>query len=856
MRKFTFILLLSGLLGCLSGTITFAQNDTLPFATGIDQLTIWNGSEYVPFFVKGVNLGVAVPGTFPGEMAASRKQYGEWFQQIKAAGFNNIRLYTLHYPRFYQVLDSFNLQNPQNPLLFFQGVWLEEEAEGYSGNLFDLTDLLEGEMEENIDCVHGNRVIPPRFGKAYGIYDTDVSKWNMGYIVGREIQPYEVLTTDLQNQGITSQGGAHFAISDATPTEVWLTARLDHLVAYEKLMYATQRPVGISSWPTLDPMLHPEEENRWEDTTSVNMAKVQLVNAPAGMFINYHAYPYYPDFISKQSSYQNYFDDYGPNSYLGYLMELKQHYQGFPLIIAEYGVPSSWGVAHYASSGMNHGGFDENSQGETNIRLLHTIEQSGCGGGIQFAWIDEWFKRTWITDPFDFNPDSRILWHNVAAAEQNFGLMKFSKSSQLDNLHTFGPNALIQQINVGANYAFFEMELILKNPLAIPDEMWIALDTYANTLGESLLPNGESLNHRAEFALHLTNYTAQLYVTEAYDLFGIWHNISLPQQIYRSTVTDGAPWKIVRWKNNSGYSDIQYVGNLQVNHDFQPPSSKDAVVIADDKITVRIPWSYLNVVVPAQMKVFHDYRNTPEVEDTLSDGFALTVNYQGDNYETTARYSWPLWNSVAAGDAPQQAKRSYHIMKNRLHEFNTPAMAMADSFHLAGPMFPSLIPEDDGVLKNDFDLDGESMQAVLMQSPANGQLNLTANGAFTYMPVGAFNGSEKFYYALFDGYSLSQPVAVNLRVTDNFAAIDEVTIGKLPDVRCYPNPVTELLKIRSDVAFDGVMLFDSTGKIVQQQEVKRKRAQLNVAALPQGNYLLVLRYNERLISRKIIITSS
>jgi len=179
-------------------------------------------------------------------------------------------------------------------------------------------------------------------------------------------------------------------------------------VDYENTNYGTQRPVSASSWPTLDPIHHGEEWNRDEDTAFIDLSKIELTNAPAGFFISYHAYPYYPDFISDQSSYQNYSDDYGPNSYLGYLTEMKSHYEDFPLIIAEYGVPSSWGVAHYTSNGMNHGGFDEYGQGETDIRMLHTMQEANCGGGIQFAWIDEWFKRTWVTDLLDYHSTSRI----------------------------------------------------------------------------------------------------------------------------------------------------------------------------------------------------------------------------------------------------------------------------------------------------------------------------------------------------------------------------------------------------------------------------------------------------------------
>lgn len=408
-------------------SLSDAVAQQLPYSTNSTHLTVWNGTEYIPFFIKGMNMGVAVPGTFPGELAATRAQYSKWFTEIKEGGFNCIRLYTLHYPRFYEVLDSFNLANPQNPLLFIQGVWLNEELPDYNSDLTFMTDTFNVEIEENVDCVHGNRFIEVRQGKAFGAYDSDVSKWCLGYIIGREIYPNEIFTTNDNNPTSTSFSGNHFSISDATASEVWCTSRLDHLVSYESQAYETQRPISLSSWPTLDPIIHTEEENRDEDTASIDLSKIMLTDAPAGFFVSYHAYPYYPDFISDQSDYLTHYDYYGSNSYEGYLEDLKSHYEGFPLIIAEFGVPSSWGVAHYASSGMNHGGFDETGQGNTNLRMLETIENSDCGGGISFAWIDEWFKRTWVTDSLDNNPESRILWHNITAAEQNFGLISFEK---------------------------------------------------------------------------------------------------------------------------------------------------------------------------------------------------------------------------------------------------------------------------------------------------------------------------------------------------------------------------------------------------------------------------------------------
>ena len=127
-------------------------DSTIPFATDSSSLTVWNGTNYEPFFVKGTNLGVAKPGTYPGEMLASAEDYRRWFTEIKAAGFNCIRLYTLHFPHFYEELRNYNLQNPQQPLLFFQGVWLNEELEGYQQDMFHLTDTFKVEIDENIDC--------------------------------------------------------------------------------------------------------------------------------------------------------------------------------------------------------------------------------------------------------------------------------------------------------------------------------------------------------------------------------------------------------------------------------------------------------------------------------------------------------------------------------------------------------------------------------------------------------------------------------------------------------------------------------------------------------------------------------
>jgi hypothetical protein len=828
------------------------QNRIFPFSTDSNHITMWNGTEYIPVFIKGVNLGVSVPGTFPGELAATEKNYHHWFLQIKEAGFNCIRLYTLHYPRFYDALDSFNRQHPKNPLLFFQGVWLNEEHPGYENNLFVMTDIFKNEIEENIDCVHGNRSIPHRFGKAYGNYRTDVSEWCIAYIIGREIYPEEILTSNLLNPGIDSYKGKHFSIYQSSASEAWITSMLDHCVFYEDSSYNTRRPVSNSSWPTLDPLEHPEEKHTDEDTVSIDLSKIIREDEHSDLFISYHAYPYYPDFVSLQSSYIPYYDVHGPNSYLGYLTELKSHYKDLPLIIAEYGVPSSWAIAHYATSGMNHGGFDEYEQGLNNIRLLHSIKNTGCGGGIQFAWIDEWFKRTWITDAVDYIAESRVLWHNIAAAEQNYGLVSFKRKAAKDTLMKYNAQTDSTYICADANYAFFEVEAGIKDPLDLPGEMWIAFDTYDENLGESLLPSGVAIPFRSEFVLHLNNYSATLFVTEAYDIFGIWHGFSEPHQLYRSVPSDGADWKIVRVRNNASHSDVQYIGDLQVNYAFQPLSSKDAVRIHDNKVHIRIPWSYLHVVAPNQMRVLHDRKNTVPTEDTLSDGFAVSIYYKNNWHYSPQRYTWNTWNTIVKDSLTEEFKNSYYIMKNQLHNFNTKAFAVRDSYYFPGPAFPVHVDSTEGLLRNDFDLDGNFMKSLIIENPLNGIVDLNNDGAFSYTPNEYFVGYDSFRYCIYDGHSLSEPNTVVVYVEKNVSVEAHILTNIEKKLKVYPNPAEKQIRIESKKPMQNIEVFDIQGKLLESILLNKNTCDLDVSLYQKGIYYIVAGINGDLQSLKFV----
>src|SRR5262249_31179955 len=152
-------------------------------------------------------------------------------------------------------------------------------------------------IREVVDCVHGKRVISHRFGKAYGTYDTSISRWIIGWIVGREVSPQEASATNAAMPDAVQFQGQAFALEPGRPLEVWFVQRLDGLVLYERSTYGVERPVSVANWPTLDPLHHPTENpSTAEDRQSLDLANLDTSNAPAGYFATYHVYPFYPDF--------------------------------------------------------------------------------------------------------------------------------------------------------------------------------------------------------------------------------------------------------------------------------------------------------------------------------------------------------------------------------------------------------------------------------------------------------------------------------------------------------------------------------------------------------------------------------
>ncbi|MDH5444391.1 MAG: hypothetical protein OEY52_02475 [Gammaproteobacteria bacterium] len=668
---------------------------------------------YQPLFIKGINLGVAKPGKYAGDLetAASYNDFMRWFQLMVDAGINVVRVYTLHMDFFYDAVHDFNTAREasgKSPLYVMHGIWLDENSPAV--DLYTVTSNFSTNINEVVNAVHGNITLDyvGRPGKGYGIYTANIQKWVIGWIIGREVHPDEIALTNSNNSSINSYSGTVLSLPSGSPSEAWITARMDEVLAYEKQQYTKQRPISFSSWPTLDPLSHSTEisGSGYEDSEKVDLANIDISSAAAGVFYSFHAYPYYPDFISEDTAYRTWTDADGANSYKGYLAALRNHYSGRPVLIAEFSVPSSWGNVHSSHSGMHHGGHDETAQGNYGARMLQNIADVEMGGGMLFAWIDEWWKPTWLTNEFDFPFSRRAYWHNIMAPEQNYGLLGFKPDTPAyTNLTWSGTN--ITSVKAAADTSFYRLQLGLAASLTTSDEILIALDTYDDSttpakLGETKITSNESsyitggspvnTAQGSEFLLRIYyasgNWQAQLYVGQDYDLYGLYgseHTSNL-----RSPTTPTNTWGKVVWKTNyTDYSGVSYSSFYasQTNYEFQAGqlrvrpvggsvSSKDAVIIQANQVEVLLPWALLQFTDPAQHKVFHDDASTPSTwqDAYITLGIAQAVVFNGVLEGESSRYLWNKWFTNPAANPqtePMPAyseviKQSYYVYKEAI----------------------------------------------------------------------------------------------------------------------------------------------------------------------------------------------
>jgi len=709
---------------------------------GPGRLEVRDGESFRPLFLKGINLGTALPGRFPAEFPDDPALYRRWFDLMGEAGFNAVRLYTLHPPSLYRALREHNAAHPERRLMLIQGVWSElAPRDDYDAPAF--LEPLAAEIRRVIDAVHGNLELPSRPGHAHGVYDADLSDDALAFLLGREWEPYSVVAYEKLRPGRDRHDGRYVSAAGVRPFEAWLASILDLAAAHETEEYGVQHALGLVSWPTLDPLHHPTEATSAEETRIrlrrgeilaepireydndlVDLDTLHLTPTaafPAGIYACYHVYPYYPDFMILDPEYNRASDSRGRNNYVGYLRALKAHHGNQPVLVGEFGVPTSRGIAHLQPQGMHHGGHTEREQGEIDLRLFRNLREAGLAGGILFSWMDEWFKRNWLVMNFEVPPERNPLWQNALDPEQNYGLLAASPGSPGPAILVDGRRddwaavpALLEApargpaleagapprpcaLRVASDEAYVYLLLELEGDGKPLDwqrlRYWIGIDTYDIHRGSHRFPApiAEESAIGMEFLVELAGDSTRLLVDEPYDLFT--NRLRRP---YRSLENhDGRFVRIEvftnrdRFGRDGTYYPARGYDRSPLRRGSSDPSSPAYGSLAEwmdsadgSFVEARIPWGLLNVTDPSSRQVVHETRNTTDlVETAASDGLrfhVLGLERLADG-RLALSSSLPRGPAPAAGDFPAylwpgweqpryhlRLKQSYEILKNSL----------------------------------------------------------------------------------------------------------------------------------------------------------------------------------------------
>jgi hypothetical protein len=673
-----------------------------------------------PLWIKGVNIGAALPGKHPSEFPPDDGTYEKWLALAADMGSNTIRVYTIHPPHFYRAVEKWNRAHPSAPLWMIHGVWTElppgELEERYDDPAWRAD--FRAEARRVVDLLHGHAVIEPKPGHAAGVYTADISQWVLAYITGREWEPYSVEAYSEAHPGMTAYQGRFLQVTGGNGTEVWLTEESDYLLSYEVDTYNTLRPIAYTNWPTLDPLHHPTESTgkeeqrlrKWvlpesprefdNDAIGLDAVKMRPTAAnPAGSFASYHAYPYYPDFMVLDPGYAKAQSPEGPSNYFGYLRELVEHHGDMPVVISEYGVPSSRGNAHFQPQGWHHGGHSESEQAAHNARLTRDIHASGAAGALLFAIIDEWFKKNWVVIDFEQPLERNRLWLSPLDAEQNYGVIAMRAGKKADAITldgrgedwgtrgrhwpvagtTTAPVAApltIKDFRVTHNEAYVYFRFDVGAIDWTRGRYLVGIDTHRPDLGGRTLPYTRTrCSTGLEFVLDIGGpEQGYLLVDQPYNLY---RTVPLPgsdppsaMQVYNRpflpVAHDDLRWDTLRVETNRSrvgrdgtvYLRITYERNkLKFARQSETTLADWYADPATGTIEVRLAWGMLQVLDPSSRRVLHgvqeDGRSPWGVE---TEGFRFVVQSYDPQApgggmlrgcEEPLRWTWAPWEVPA-----------------------------------------------------------------------------------------------------------------------------------------------------------------------------------------------------------------
>ena len=661
------------------------------------------GEGMEPFEIKGVDLGNSIPGHFPSEYAIDKETYLRWFRLIQEMGANTVRVYTIQSTEFYDAFYEYN-NGKEEPLYLLHGVWVDDYVQNCHADAYDASflDTFIKNSLSLVDVIHGQERRRLQGGTQVmtSIYEKDISQWVLGYILGVEWEDKTVIYTDeMQGERNSYQGDYMYTTADASAFEAMLAQVGDRVIRYETLKYHQQRLVAFSNGPSCDPFTYPEDvavENRKYgiiDVEHIGTTEAFL----AGQFASYHVYPYYPDYLGHYDEWKTqewaeaYRSEDGTyNTYSAYLHMLVEHHQ-MPVVISEFGVPSSRGRAQMdMADGRSQGYLSETEQGEALVDCYQDIRQSGCAGSVIFSWQDEWSKEAWNTMA-NVDLEATAYWSDYQTNTQSFGLMTFDPGAEESvccvdgEVSEWTKQDMVwsgedgTSLSVKYDEKFFYLYINMPGFDPEHDILYLPFDITPKTGSFYALEEEVKFDRQADFLLVINGRdNSRLLVQERYDAFqAVFAEFYGHQNPYTHAPDADSP-VFGRIYHAMQLKAVDHAGEVleeaekfetgKLTYGNADPDAPDYDSLADfmvngTAIEIRLPWQLLNFGDPSKMMVHDDYYENYGIEFISIDELYIGIGSDSKKQQRIEMAKVLLKGWEYEPTYHERLKKSYDMMK-------------------------------------------------------------------------------------------------------------------------------------------------------------------------------------------------
>lgn len=656
MRKITYIIIILLLitlpLGCglkSEPVKVFVEGDINYISKVDDNLFyIYKEDHWEQLIVKGVNIG-------PTSSDMKEKDYIKWFHHIGEMNANSIKVNNIQTPEFYKALSGYN-KNTDKPIYLFQGVQIDEILLNEIQDPFKLDNIVpfKEDITKTIDVIHGKD----------GKYDTDVSHYLMGYILGVKWNPEVVDYTNRNREDKKEFQGQFVYTETARPFENFLANVMDHTISYEMEKYKWQHPISFVNSVATDMLIHEYEPLKEEDLVSINPNVIKLKANTAGQFASYEVYPYYPEFLNLDPKYTKFVDHRGKaNNYAGYLKDLFSVHE-MPVIISDFGLPSSRGLSHVSVHGYNKGLLTEDEQGNLLANMFQDMVIQGGAGGIISNWQDQWDK-----------------WSNAQNSDEQFGLLSFDrlkvkvdgdisewKKNKVEPFYTIDKKveSKIKSLYMDHDERYLYFAIQYDNLKDSNLDTLVFLDTIKDQ-GKSGNPfNKDIVVNGTDYIIHLTENGLSRILKSDNSIVEEDKFISMELELNEEIIHYKTGQKLPSMHYDAG---ILREGNGNPESKYYDSLADYNISIPNNSIEIRIPWYLIGFTDPSTKSISNNLRiggigvtvaaydrNLPEEYNLLPDSDVVEKRV----------YTWDNWDE---GIKVERLKSSYVIIKDMFSKY-------------------------------------------------------------------------------------------------------------------------------------------------------------------------------------------